>query len=279
VRVVFLSLAVHAVAFALVLRTPRRERVPPPAPLTAIEIVEDEPPRSSSPSPPLSSPSEATSGERAASVSEATSVRAPSRGMAIATSEEGATAAPSGGEPTPAPVWTGSFFTPAPQDIAIGGANPFLPSSAAPLPEEKKKPNLGLRFGPASEGPALVVLRDVTSRSLAPLNGRARFTVRANAEGEVLGIDIDESTGGPGWDDARNLALEGLKGKKIVVPRGARGINMRFEIVSEVTYPSGQKTPGELKIQGLGGVLPDESNIGQSPTRKIHTRHIDTEIL
>jgi hypothetical protein len=278
VRVVFLSLAVHAAVFALVLRTPRRERTPEPALPTPIEIVDDEPPAPPRVSPPADEPSGSSEGTAVAPV------RAPaSQHVAVLTSAEGIAPAPPGSaaepSPSPAPVWSGSFFTPSPEQMAIGGANPFLPSSPALLPEEKKKPDLGLRFGPSSDGPALAVLRDVTSRSLAPLNGRARFTVRANAEGEVLGIDIDESTGGPGWDDAQRLAMEGMRGKKLVVPRGARGINVRFEIVSEVTYPSGQKTPGEFKFQGLGGVLPDESNIGQSPTRKIHTRHLGTEVL
>jgi hypothetical protein len=103
--------------------------------------------------------------------------------------------------------------------------------------------------------------------------------VRANADGDVLGIDIDSSTGGPGWDDARRLALEELRGKRFVVPRGARGINVRFEVVSDVSYPSGQRSKHEFGVRDGAVVLPDESNIGQVRTRKIHTRHLGTEVL
>lgn len=179
-------------------------------------------------------------------------------------------------------MWSGSFFTPGPN--ALAGVNSFVP--ARPMPreepgEEKKttKPNLGLRFGPSSEGPVLTVFKDVTSRSLAPLEGRARFTLRANADGEVLGIDLDDSTGGAGWDDALRLALEELRGKKLVVPHGARGINVRFEVASDVSYPSGQRSKAELKLFPGGVILPDESNVGQVQTRKIHTRHLSTEVL
>lgn len=271
-RVVFLSIAAHAVAFALVMRTPRRPHVFDPPPEAPIEIVEDEPP------PPSSA--EGPSANAASAI-----VRTPARGAAataVVTSNEGSFSLPSADAPeapSPAPTWSGSFFTPAPNAIAaLGTDNPFLPSGP-PKEEEKKKPDLGLRFGPSSEGPALAVFKDVTSRSLAPLEGRARFTVRANADGDVLGIDLDDATGGPGWDDAKRLALEELRGKRFVVPRGARGINVRFEVASEVSYPSGQRTKHEFGVRDGALVLPDESNIGQARTRKIRTRHLGTEVL
>lgn len=269
-RVVVLSFAVHAVAFALVLRVPRRARDVEPAPFAPIEISEEE-------EPP---PANVTPGEtRGASAT-------PSRGafarasVGSARREEPVGEGPSVGstaEPGPAPVWSGSFFTLTPNQMGVGRENPFLPSSPPPI--ASNKPDLGLRFGPSSEGPALAVFKDVTSRSLAPLTGRARFTVRANADGDVLGIDLDDGAGGPGWDDAKRLALEELRGKRFVVPRGARGINVRFEVVSELSYPSGQKKPVEFGARDGAIVLPDESNIGQSPTRKIHTRHLATEVL
>jgi hypothetical protein len=268
VRVVVLSLAVHAVAFAFVMRAPVRERPSPPAPSTPIEVVEEEPPP-----PPIAEPTPiGDHGGGASHVASAT------RGSArvLRGSDEPAAIAEEG-PAAPAPTWSGSFFSVGPQQLGIAD-NPFLPSSPPP-PDEKKKPDLGLRFGPSSEGPALAVFKDVTSRSLAPLEGRAQFTVRANADGDVLGIDIDSSTGGPGWDDAKRLALEELRGKRFVVPRGARGINVRFEVVSDVTYPSGQRSKHEFGVRDGAVVLPDESNIGQVRTRKIHTRHLGTEVL
>lgn len=267
-RVVFLSIAAHAVAFAFVMRTPARRPVLVPPPETPIEVVEDEP-------PPPPAPDEGASPGAVATIA-----RAPTTGpraIAVVTSNEGSFSLPSGEAPSPAPTWSGSFFSMSPKQMGIAD-NPFLPSGP-PKEEEKKKPDLGLRFGPSSEGPALAVFKDVTSRSLAPLEGRARFTLRANADGDVLGIDLDDATGGPGWDDAKRLALEELRGRKFVVPRGARGINVRFEVASEVSYPTGQRTKHDFGIRDFAIVLPDESNLGQVQTRKIHTRHIGTEIL
>lgn len=270
-RVVFLSIAAHAVAFAFVMRTPTRAHVPAPSAETPIEVVEEEPPP-----PPV------PSSEESLSTGAVAIARAPStapRAIAVVTSNEGSFSLPSSEAPAPAPTWSGSFFSVSPKQMGIA-ENPFLPSGPPKEEQDKKrKPDLGLRFGPSSEGPALAVFKDVTSRSLAPLEGRARFTVRANADGEVLGIDLDDSTGGPGWDDAKRLALDELRGKRFVVPRGARGINVRFEVASEVSYPSGQRTKHEFAIRDGALVLPDESNIGQVRTRKIHTRHLGTEVL
>ena len=266
-RVVFLSIAAHAVAFAFVMRTPARRHVPDPPPETPIDVVEDEPP------PPGEMPSQGAV---------AMIARAPStapRALAIVTSNEGTFSLPAAEAPAPAPTWSGSFFTPGPNALASLASAPRRGEEVREEEPKTRKPDFGLRFGPSSEGPALAVFKDVTSRSLAPLEGHARFTVRANADGEVLGIDLDDATGGPGWDDAKRLALEELRNKRFVVPRGARGINVRFEVASEVSYPSGQRTKHEFGVRDGAIVLPDESNIGQVQTRKIRTRHLGTEVL
>lgn len=273
-RVVVLSLAVHAAAFAVVMRMPRRARAPEAAPPVPIEVVEDEPPLP----PPIETVARSEGGG-ASVAARGVPARGGVRIASVETSrEEGPAEGTSETSPAPAPTWSGSFYSLGPKEIGIGRDNPLLVSSAAPS-EEKKKPSYGLGFRPSSEGPALTALRDVTSRSLAPLNGRARFTVRVDADGKVLGIDLDDATGGPGWDDARRLALEEMKERKIFVPQGARGLNVRFEIVSELSYPTGQKSPGEFSFVPGAIVLPDESNIGQKPTRKIHARHLGTEVL
>lgn len=277
-RVVVVSLALHAAAFALVLRTPIRERAPDLPPPIPIEIVEDEPPAR-----PINEGPAELGVHGAPSRIAAASVRRGTAGVPAMTASEtaslgneasvGAAAAePSGSAPA---TWSLPLTTTA---LGIGRENPFLPSSPPP-PIASNKPDLGLRFGPTSDGPVIVALKDATSSSLAPVNGRARFTIRANAEGVVLGVDLDDATGGSGWDDARRLAFEGLRGKKLIVPPGARGINMRFEVVSDVSYPSGQKTRGEFGVRDGAVVLPDESNIGAKPTRKIHARALGTEVL
>jgi hypothetical protein len=223
----------------------------------------------------------------------------PSGGGA-SSSAPAASGEPSGApDVAPAPGGSATFtmprsLSPAELGLASGGPNPFATSpgfappssssSEAPRPAAERALRDALRasdriVGLGPEGPAVTALREATSSSLAPLNGRARFTIRAGENGEVLGIDLLDATGGTGWDDAKRLALEALRSKKLVLPRGAKGANIHVEIVSELSYPSGQKSGLELGLRPGAVVLPDESNIGQRPTRKIHARATGTEVF
>jgi hypothetical protein len=211
---------------------------------------------------------------------------------ALAASSEGESTATS----TPRAAGSGSVTLPIPlstAELGIGGQNPFLPRA------EEKEPTTGpdhpaaramrgtglahdraLGLGP--EGPVVAALADATKSSIAPLRGRAVFVVRTGGDGLVLGIDVVDSEGGSGWLDAGRLALEGLRGRKIVVPQGANGMNMRIEVRSDMMLPNGEGAAvgvrrGANKMPEL--TIPDVSNVGAKPRRVVHSRVVSTELL
>jgi hypothetical protein len=137
-----------------------------------------------------------------------------------------------------------------------------------------------LGLGP--EGPAMTALSEATRTSIAPLRGRAVFLIRAGGDGVVSSVDVIDSEGGSGWVDAGRIALEALRGKKLKVPNGARGMNMRIEVSSDVKLPNGESAPfgvrqGENKMPEL--TIPDVSNIGAKPRRVVHARAVGTDLL
>lgn len=297
-RPALISFALHAAAFLLLVRVVPR---PLPAPVETepppIEIVDDEP------APVPSRGGAAVAAERATVAAITASASATTAPPAVrvpieTSSPESPPAAPTGSASAAAPITLPGPIVPlTTAELGIGEKNPFLPSSPAALAANETKEG-GERARPPAEralkdalrerdrslgltgdGPVLVALKDATSTSLAPANGRAIFTVRADSQGLVLGIDLDQASGGSGWDDARKRALDGLRGKKLAVPSGARGVNVRVEVVSEVSFASGQKKATELGVRDGAIVLPDESNIGTKPTRKIHARALGAEVL
>lgn len=295
------AVLVHALA---IVALPRALPPTPPAETPAVEPIEIDtavPPEPEiEPAPRAMAAAPPAADARLAMRATAT----PSSGGPASLSASPASGEPSGARDVePAPSGSATFTLPgpvvalAPAELGIsgaGGPNPFATSpafappgesgEAPPRPAAERALRDALRasdrvVGLGPEGPAITALRDATSSSLAPLNGRALFTIRAGADGEVLGIDLLHASGGSGWDDAKRLALEALRGKKLSLPRGAKGANVRIEIVSELSYPSGQRSKLGLGVRPGAIVLPDESNIGQNPTRKIHARATGTEVF
>lgn len=183
-----------------------------------------------------------------------------------------------------------------PEQLGIGGAggrNPFLPrheetvpTSGRDAPAARAMRGTGLardrELGLGPEGPVVSALADATSSSLAPVRGRAVFLVRANGDGLVSGIDVIDSEGGSGWIDAGKIALEKLRGKKLKIPTGAKGMNMRIEVLSEMKVPSGQDSlfgarQGENKMPEM--TIPDPADIGAKPRRVVRSHVVSTEAL
>jgi hypothetical protein len=302
---------VHAAALAALVWMPIRPPQPraPSEPQAETEItvtLESEPPaplpgasraRERADEPPATTAEARRPSSRAATPApgpEATSgvVASVEPSAAASASERPASgppgSAPSGGAASPIP------FTAA--ELGIGGTNgrnPFLPraeekppADGADHPAARAMRGTGLahdrELGLGPEGPAIAALGDATSRSIAPLRGRARFVVRTGGDGLVLGIDLLDSDGGPGWSDAGRIALESLRGKKMKLPRGATGMNMHIEIRSEMKLPNGENAPvgarlGDNKMPEF--TIPDVSNIGQKPRRVVHARAVGTEVL
>jgi hypothetical protein len=178
-------------------------------------------------------------------------------------------------------------------ELGIGGQNPFLPraeekapASGPDHPAARALRGTGLahdrELGLGPEGPAIAALSDATRTRIAPLRGRAVFVLRAGGDGLVSGIEIIDSDGGSGWADAGRIALEAMRGKKLAVPRGARGMTMRIEVRSDVKLPNGESAPfgvrrGESDMPEL--TIPDISNIGAKPRRVVHARALGTDLL
>lgn len=239
----------------------------------------------------------------AAAVRAATSVIAPSVDVAPAASTGASTGA---AEPSPNASANGGGVVVIPlttAELGIAGAgalNPFLPKREEPEPEPRpaaKGPSRddgaaralrGLasardrELGLGPEGPAIAALKGATSSSMAPTKGRASFIIRAGGDGLVFAVDLVDSEGGSGWADAGRLALQSLRGKKVRVPQGARGIAMRIEVRSEMKLPNGESAPFGVR-EGANRMpemtIPDVSNIGAKPRRVIHARATGTEVL
>lgn len=239
-----------------------------------------------------------------------TATGATHAGTSAGSAAPAGSASPTGGgasEPAPSPTASASGggvvaipLTTAELGIAgAGGRNPFLPRRDEPEPAipsnspnhpsngaARAMRNLAMardrELGLGPEGPALAALKGATSSSMAPTKGRASFIVRAGGDGLVFAVDLVDSEGGSGWAEAGLIALQSLRGKKVRLPQGARGIAMRIEVRSDMKLPNGASASfgvrdGENRMPEL--TIPDPSNIGARPRRVISARATGTEVL
>jgi hypothetical protein len=254
------AIAVHAAAFFAVSRLPIRAPegtvAPPSEPLieiTSLEPAADEP---RSPAASNDAPNDApTSGPRAHAPAPA--VSEPRALGVIVPRGESATAEPLSpradappAAAVPAAPSTGVVPLTARELGIASGGNPFLPKSerAVALAESKRAVDRALKdparereaeLGLGPEGPVLAALGEATSRSTAPVRGRAVFVATADENG-VFAIELRDAEGSrAGWDDARAIALGVLKGKKLRLPAGATRAVMRLEVRSDWKLPSG----------------------------------------
>jgi hypothetical protein len=297
--------ALHAIALASLLVVPvRRARdAPVSAVAPPIEIaitIDGEPSAARSPLDPAptvaaesgrpSAPSAGIAARRSA-----TSGLSSGEPVGAASTGEGPPAEPSGA-PT---AGAGVGVVPIPLSSAqlglagIGAQNPFLPRAEEKVPTTgpdhpaaRALRGTGLahdrEIGLGPEGPVVRALEEATPASIAPLRGRALFVVRSGGDGVVSGIELVDFEGGSGWLDAGKIALANLRGKKLVVPRGANGLSMQIEVRSEMKLPNGQNAQvgvqrGDFKMPEL--TVPDPSNVGVQPRRVVHSRVVSTELL
>lgn len=203
------------------------------------------------------------------------------------------------GEPAAPAGSGGGVAVPIPlsaSELGLGGSgtNPFLPRTATSAePPARPAAEEGLRAalresdrvrGMGPEGPVMKALSAATSRSFAPFSGRAVFDVHAGSDGEVLRVELVAGGGDAGWMDARRLAVEELRGKKLKVPSGATAMIMRIEVVSEWKLPDGASAPTSFGgRRGAAGMpeltIPDPSNIGAKPRRVVRTHSVSTQVL
>lgn len=321
----------HVGAFTLVRSLP-----PPPSPpsslaaspsapveptLQDITIVSDDVAPAADPPVEQSAPGGAELAERAVpstregsnrSLPTASGGEAPS-----ARATEATEATEASGEPNGPLVFT------KPGSIGLEGTNPFLaPGALASVEPEHKGGGSreasneraremlkgsgrarDLSLGLGSEGPVLRALGDATTASLAPVKGRAVFVVDTNASGEVISVDVGDTNGDrPGWLDAARIALDALKGKKLVMRGGPSATRMHIEVVSASKMPSGSDPGLDVDVLGIplkkgeGPASPrvslldprtgtivaafgDLSDLGAKARRIVHTRVLDATPL
>jgi hypothetical protein len=239
--------------------------------------------------------------------------RAEARAVTLAANERPSTDAPSQAiveaPGSAAPVL---LFTPPPSALGIAGSgpNPFAGSagssrsagsaerpvpgsfhSAAPdaptaaeakraveksMKDAARAQDVAAGLGP--EGPVLSALQDATYGGLAPDKGSAMFLAVVDASGSVLDLRLIASNGSEaGWSDARERAMQLLKGKKLSL-RGGGGAELRIAVVSDVRLPSGN-TPGAPIHPGLTSGSFDVTDISAKPRRIVRARLVSISSL
>jgi hypothetical protein len=150
------------------------------------------------------------------------------------------------------------------EQLGIGAKNPFLGEAARSV---RDKPRIGEGFrrsmadsiarseqarGLGPEGPVLKELVELTRRSDAALDASAVLRVATDASGRVLSVEVLESTsdGGP-WRRVAARLLEALKGQRLRVPSGGRGVTMDLRVVSRVELPSGADPGMGVDVLGI----------------------------
>lgn len=172
----------------------------------------------------------------------------------------------------PAPVGGGgvTFGTPSIGLNASGTGNPFLRPGAVDAPHGDGRPtrewtvadgkqrveqslrdavaerDTSLGLGP--EGPAVKALSEATRETATPVRSKALFVITANAEGIVMDVRLGSTGSDVRWGEVRTLAAEKLRNTRLAM-RGAKAVELRIEVASDVTLPSGS-APGTVVSKG-----------------------------
>lgn len=114
-----------------------------------------------------------------------------------------------------------------PRPVGIGGSNILLPKTPTKTSE--------IHASPVVDRLVTATIEDAT-RGAAATNGRAVFVVKAETkEGDcsVVAVDLVDREG-TGWDEARRVAYERLRGKKLSVPAGTKVALLSIEVTSGI---------------------------------------------
>lgn len=226
--------------------------------------------------------------------------RTPSQGEP-AGAETGA--APEASAAPPAADGTGAPPTGLSLDALGVGANPFLgmkgvgdrPAEAAPPAPPKEAPDRtraaeqrlkqylvgGMlahdrAAGASRNGAVVTALRDAAMLVASPVNGEAEFVATIDATGLVTGLRATRGTGSAvDWRNVAARALKALSKRRLRVPAGAAGLEVRLALSSKVQLPSGSSsiaTVHQVPLLSEDGKrlsrleLPKESNKLPDPT-------------
>jgi hypothetical protein len=273
------ALALHA-TFAVIAarRSPRLVQRPEPRSYLEVSLLDEAPPP---PEVEVMAPAEA---DLRSSPSQSVS-RAPQQAIASRNEPSRATspsepavldtaAPPEASAAPPAAGATGAPPTGLSLDALGVGTNPFLgmkglvdgPERAAPpappreAPDRTRVAELRLKqylvggmlahdraAGASRNGAVVTALRDAAMLVSSPVNGEAEFVATIDATGLVTALRATRGTGSAAdWRNVAAHALKALSKRRLRVPAGAAGLEVRLALSSKVQLPSGSSSVATL---------------------------------
>ena len=99
-------------------------------------------------------------------------------------------------------------------------------------------------LGLGSAGPVIAAVESLARTSVASVESRAVFDVIADRDGNVTSVTLsDVSEDRAGWARVAAALMAAMRGQKLRVPPGSRGVAMSLEVLSREQMPSGA-SPG-----------------------------------
>ena len=105
----------------------------------------------------------------------------------------------------------------------------------------------------------MTAVEDVTSGSLAPVDGEASFVVDADEMGNVTAVRVaDVSSDEAAWREVAGLLLAKMKGHPLHVRPGWRGISVSLHVRSRLQLADGVSRARSAPARGEVGAGPVE---------------------
>jgi hypothetical protein len=176
--------------------------------------------------------------------------------------------------------------------LALDGTNRFMgsretPEQAARAAEQHANQAAGeamrgalhdrdVSLGLGGGGPVVTALEAAVRQSTAPDESHAVLIAIADATGTVLRVEVESATDNPAYRGIAEDVLTRLRGQKLRVPEGSRGLAMRIDVASRIASPSGGGAG--LDPRSMGAHF-DIADLGAKPHRIIHARVLGEELL
>lgn len=274
-----LALAVAAFAHAMAWLERPTGTIAPNAPVIASSLDEATIEIDTSEAPQTAGPSGASTGTEAHAGTSTPGLARTFAGehgrddSSAAAPSDSASAAPSSSAPVMS-VWNMDAL--AQRELGVGDTRSFAapppPISDSEIARSRIQRTIedGLRdhelaSGDPVSGPIVRALEDSTSRSLAPVNGRATFDAVIDAGGVLLSIGtVDTTSNKTAWDDVAKASVATLTGHKLRTSK--RGVVVRIEIASREQLPSGASRGVGGDVLGDGSGTPHAVDVHVLPT-------------
>lgn len=176
--------------------------------------------------------------------------------------------------------------------LGLDGTNHFLgaretPEAAARAEADRANQAAGeairgaihdrdVELGLGGGGPVVTALEAAVRQSTAPDESQAVLVATADASGAIMSVDVVSASDDPAYRAIADDVLARLRGQKLRVPAGARGLAMRINVASRLAMPSGGGIGLDPRSAGMHF---DMSDVGARPHRVIHARVLGEQVL